>query len=258
MSGIELECNAAIATIWINRPEKRNALTLAMLDELRSIIEQVEADPALRCMVIRGRSGTFCTGIDLAVLAGEARDISAAARKAAEVYNRIHSSPVPSICAIEGFCTGAGFELMLSADIAIASSDSRIGEISMRLGMFAGAGPTYHLPRIIGIRRSKELILSGKMISGVRAAAWGLVNESVDSEAFDQAVTNAATQFTDKPPYQLGLTKSVINAGLDADRHSLMLVERLAFDLTASGADAAEGVSALLEKRKPVWGKRQA
>lgn len=256
MNGITLELNAEIATLWLDRPEKKNALTLEMLDGIAQAIDQAEADTMVKCLIVRGRKGTFCSGIDVGVFPGGPHAISAAAKKAAGVFAKLYHSPVPSICAIEGFCTGAGFELMLSADVAIASATSKIGEISMRLGMFGGAGPIYHLPRILGVRRSKELVLTGKILSGSQAAEWGLINECVDEGGLNEAISQLAAQLTDKPPYQLALTKSVMNAGLDADTHSLMLMERLAFDLTVSGADAAEGLSALMEKRKPNWRPR--
>ncbi|ODU28369.1 enoyl-CoA hydratase/isomerase family protein [Sphingopyxis sp. SCN 67-31] len=253
MIGYAIERSDGVATFWIDRPEKKNSLTLEILDGLDGLIASVQTDDSCNIIVVRGRGGIFSSGFDLSTLSGGPQHTSVAATRAAEVFDRLAHAPIPSIAVIEGMATGAGFELMLATDFAIAETTARIGEFSIRLAMFGGAGPTYRLPSLIGIRRTKDLILGGKLISAGTAYEWGLVNEMADAEALDDTVAGFTGQLLDKSAYQLGLTKSMIAAGYDAASQPLKLLERFAFDLSCSSRDAQEGIASFLEKRKPEW-----
>jgi enoyl-CoA hydratase len=123
----------------------------------------------------------------------------------------------------------------------------------VRRGLFGGAGPIYRLPRMLGIRKAKELMLTGDLLTGAEAKEWGLVNRCAPADQLDECVDNFVAKLADKSPFQMAITKMTVNRSLDADTETLMVMERLAAGVTLNSNDAAEGVAAFLEKRDPVW-----
>jgi enoyl-CoA hydratase len=253
---IQYEVDGPLARIWLNRPHKRNSVSQQLLKELDEARIRAEDDPNVRVIVIRGRGGTFCSGFDLDELQGEFIGTSTAfeiAQRSARVCDAFFRSPKPSISVHEGYTTAGGFEIMINCDFSVAAEDAKIGDFHMRRALFGGAGPIYRLPRILGERRAKELMLTGKLLSGRQAYEWGLVQECVPAEQLDEVVDRFAAELSDKSPFQMALTKSALNRGLDGDVETMMLVERLAVGVTLNSNDAAEGVAAFLEKRDPSW-----
>jgi enoyl-CoA hydratase/carnithine racemase len=253
---IQFERDKDVARVWLNRPWKKNCVTVAILQRLDEIVTEVDADPELRVLVLRGRGGTFCSGFDLDDLKADYIGSTVAyevAELSARICDNLYRMKTPSVSVVEGYATAGGFELMISTDFAIAAADARIGDFHMRRALFGGAGPIYRVPRMIGIRKTKELMLTGKLLSGTEAAAWNLINASAPADELDPAVEEFIGQLTDKSPFQMNITKSAIDRSLDADTESLMLIERLSVGVTLQSEDALEGVSAFLEKREPVW-----
>jgi enoyl-CoA hydratase/carnithine racemase len=146
-----------------------------------------------------------------------------------------------------------GFELMISCDFALATSEARIGDFHIRRALFGGAGPIYRLPRMIGMRRSKELMLTGKLLSGDQCAEWGLVNAAAPQAGFDALIKEFCAPLIDKSPFCMWMTKMAVNRGLDADTNSLITLETMTCNVVHHSEDAKEGVKAFLEKRTPVW-----
>jgi enoyl-CoA hydratase/carnithine racemase len=253
---IQYEVEGHVARIWLNRPHKRNSVSQQLLQELDEARQRAEEDPEVRVMVIRGREGTFCSGFDLDELQGDFIGQTTAyeiAVKSARICDAIFRSPTPSVSVHEGYTTAGGFEIMINCDFSIAAEDALIGDFHIRRALFGGAGPIYRLPRILGERKAKELMLTGKLITGKEAAEWGLANLSAPADKLDATVDEFVSHLADKSPFQMALTKMAVNRGLDADTDSLMVIERLAVGLTLNSHDAAEGVAAFLEKRDPVW-----
>lgn len=253
---IQFERDGNVAQVWLNRPWKKNSVNLEILQRLDEIITEVDADPDLRTLVLRGRGNTFCSGFDLDELKADyvgntvGWDIAVTS---ARICDRLYSMKTPSVAVLEGYTTAGGFELMISCDFAIAADDAKIGDFHIRRALYGGAGPIYRVPRMIGLRKTKELMLTGKLLSGVEAAEWGLVNVHVKAEELDVAVKDFVAQLTDKSPLQMYITKMTIDQSLDASVQSLMVMERLAVGVTLQSEDAKEGVSSFLEKREPVW-----
>ncbi|MBS3693984.1 enoyl-CoA hydratase/isomerase family protein [Rhodococcus sp. NPDC056743] len=253
---ILLEKDGDIARVWLNRPHKKNAVTVELLHRLDEIIVEVDNDPNLKVLVLRGVNNTFCSGFDLDELLSDfigsttAMDVAVLSAK---VCDRLYSMNTPSIAVLEGYVTAGGFELMISCDFAIASDDAKIGDFHIRRALFGGAGPIYRLPRMIGVRKTKELMLTGKLLSGTEAAAFDLINASAPADQLDQTVADFAATLTDKSPFMMKLTKMCIDKGLDADIQSLMVMEHLAVGNALQSEDGKEGVTAFLEKRNPVW-----
>ena len=253
---VQLEKDGEIARVWLNRPHKKNAVTVELLHRLDEIIREVDADPDLRVLILRGREGTFCSGFDLDELLADYVGTTTAMEVAvlsAKVCDRLYSMNTPSVAVLEGYVTAGGFELMISCDFAVSANDAQIGDFHIRRALFGGAGPIYRLPRMIGIRKTKELMLTGKLLSGKEAVDFDLINASAPAEELDELVKDFIAPIIDKSPFAMRLTKMTIDRGLDADIQSLMVMEHLAVGNALQSEDAREGVNAFLEKREPKW-----
>jgi enoyl-CoA hydratase len=253
---VVLEKDGEIARVWLNRPHKKNAVTVELLHRLDEIIREVDSDPDLRVLILRGREGTFCSGFDLDELLADYVGTTTAMEVAvlsAKVCDRLYSMNTPSVAVLEGHVTAGGFELMISCDFAVSADDAQIGDFHIRRALFGGAGPIYRLPRMIGIRKTKELMLTGKLLSGKEAVDFDLINASAPAEELDQLVKDFIAPIIDKSPFAMRLTKMTIDRGLDADIQSLMVMEHLAVGNALQSEDAREGVNAFLEKREPKW-----
>ena len=253
---IQYEALGMVAYIWLNRPHKRNSVSQQLLAELERAVDRAEKDPDVRVMVLRGREGTFCSGFDLDELLGDFAGRTTAidvARESARVCDRIFRSPKPSIAVLEGHTTAGGFEIMLNCDFAVADEDALIGDFHIRRALFGGAGPIYRLPRLVGIRKSKELMLTGKLMTGKEAYEFGLITDYAPADELDACVDRLVAQLADKSPFAMSLTKAALNRGLDADTDTLMVLESVTAGLVLASEDAQEGISAFLNKREAVW-----
>ena len=253
---VVLEKDGEIARVWLNRPHKKNAVTVELLHRLDEIIREVDSDPDIRVLILRGREGTFCSGFDLDELLADYVGTTTAMEVAvlsAKVCDRLYSMNTPSVAVLEGFVTAGGFELMISCDFAVSADEAQIGDFHIRRALFGGAGPIYRLPRMIGIRKTKELMLTGKLLSGREAVDFDLINASAPADELDQLVKDFIAPIIDKSPFAMRLTKMTIDRGLDADIQSLMVMEHLAVGNALQSEDAREGVNAFLEKREPKW-----
>src|ERR687888_1166557 len=183
---IQYEVNDHIATIWLNRPEVKNCVNWELLTQMAERVEEAAEDPDVRVVLFRGRGNTFCAGADLRMLSSEFLSTSSASLKLAEVsaktYDRIHTMSKPTIAVIEGYAVAGGFELAISTDFALIADEAQIGDFHIRRALFGGCGPIYRLPRYIGLRKTKELLLTGKLLSGRECAEWGLANLSAPAE----------------------------------------------------------------------------
>ena len=254
---VQYEVNGPIATIWINRPEVKNCVSPEVLVKLGECGRRAEADERVRAVVFRGRGNTFCAGADLGQLVGpklhSTNESLELAQLSARTYDHFFNMKKPTIAAVEGYAVAGGFELMISCDFALAATTAKIGDFHIRRALFGGAGPIYRLPRYIGLRKAKELMLTGKLLSGVEATEWGLVNECAPPEEFDALIERFCEPLVDKSPFCMWITKMAVNRGMDADTDSLITLETLACNVVHHSEDAKEGVTAFLEKRSPVW-----
>jgi enoyl-CoA hydratase len=254
---IQYEVEDHVATIWLNRPEVRNCVNWELLTQLAAAVERAAADDDVRVVLFRGRAGTFCAGADLNMLNGEflattTKSIELA-QMSARTYDRIFNLPKPTIAVVEGYAVAGGFELMISCDFCIATTDAKIGDFHIRRALFGGAGPIYRLPRYIGLRKAKELMMTGKLLSGQECYEWNLANVAAEPDQLDQAVADFVAPLKDKGALIMHVTKMTANRGLDGDTETLIALETMACNVIHQSADAREGVTAFLEKRDPVW-----
>jgi enoyl-CoA hydratase len=248
------EVNDRIATITLSRPGKRNSMTQKMFAELASAVEKAAGQEGLRVVIIKGDGGTFCAGDDLAELV--ANDLSEVRRFLAGVQDtflRIESLEVPVVAAVEGYALGGGLEIALACDLILSSSDAVVALPETNLGIIPGLGGTIRLPRRVGLGRAKEIIYSGRMVPAVEAADIGLIDAVYPPDEFEEKVMKFALLLASKSPTALALAKSTINRGMDASLETGLALEREAFAYCFALPDAKEGISAFLEKRKPVF-----
>src|SRR6476469_7915928 len=257
---IQYELDGGVATIWLNRPEVKNCVNWDLLTGLGEALERADEDPEVRVVLIRGRGNTFRADADLNMLdsefLGTTNNSVKIAQVSARTFDRAFNLSKPTIAVVEGYAVAGGFELMISCDFCIAAEDARIGDFHIRRALFGGAGPIYRLPRYIGLRKTKELLLTGKLLSGRQAAEWGLANVSAPAEELEQAIADFVAPMKDKSAFTMRITKLAANRGLDGDTETLIALESMTCNVAHQSEDAREGVQALLEKRDPVWRHR--
>src|SRR3954447_21396151 len=254
---IQYEVKDGIAWIWLDRPEVKNCVNWELLMQMGAAVERAEKDDDALAVCFRGRGGTFCAGADLNMLNSEflhttTRSIEIA-QVSARTYDHIFNLRKPTIAVVEGYAVAGGFELMISCDFCIAATDAKIGDFHIRRALFGGAGPIYRLPRYIGLRKAKELMLTGKLLTGQECYEWDLANVAAPPEELDQAVADFVAPLKDKGALIMHVTKMTANRGLDGDTETLIALETMACNVIHQSEDAREGVTAFLEKREPVW-----
>lgn len=246
------EPRPGVVLLRINRPEARNALNLAVRQELASTFDRLAHDPAVRAVVLTGDNKAFVAGADIKAMA----EVGAGALLVAKLHSyweAISRFPKPIIAAVEGYALGGGCELAMHADIIVAGENATFGQPEIKLGVMPGAGGTQRLLRAVGKFKTMLLVLTGDTFSGNEAFAMGLASKVVpDGEALEAALL-IAEKIAAMPPLAVAQIKEVVAAGEDAPLDTALRLERKAFQLLFDTADKKEGVGAFLEKRKPVF-----
>jgi enoyl-CoA hydratase/carnithine racemase len=241
------------ARIVLNRPEKRNALSLALMEELIEALREIERDAATRAIVIEGAGTAFSAGHDL----GEMVDRDAA------FYDRlfdvctvmmetIHRVRQPVIAKVHGIATAAGCQLVASCDLAVAASGTRFATPGVRIGLFCST-PMVPISRAVGRKRALELLLTGDPIDADTACEWGLINRVVPPEELEDAVTELVAKVARSSPLTVRIGKEAFYEQVELDEHGAYELTRSVMTTNAQAGDAQEGMSAFLEKREPTW-----
>jgi len=245
-----------ILQVTLNRPQRANAFTTAMGQELIAVFQALEAAPAsYRCIVLTGAGErAFCAGADLKERNGMTDEQFAAQHYLFERMARaVLACPMPLLGAINGAAFAGGLELALCCDFAYAAETARFALTEVTLGIMPGAGGTQNLPRTIGERRAKEVILTGRPFSAADALAWGMVNQLHPAPELLPAVLETARMIAANAPLSVRQAKKAITQGLQMDRASGMLFEIEAYYQLIPTADRTEGIAAFNEKRQPKF-----
>jgi enoyl-CoA hydratase/carnithine racemase len=243
-----------ILQVTLNRPERANAFTSTMGEEILQVFQALEADPAAyRCVVLTGAGNrAFCAGADLKERNGMTDEQFSRQHYLFERMARaVLACPMPLLGAVNGAAFAGGLELALCCDFLYASETARFALTEVTLGIMPGAGGTQNLPRTIGERRAKEVILTGKPFSAQDALAWGMVNKLYPAEEVLAAVLDTAQAIAANAPLSVRQAKKSITQGLQMDRASGMLFEIEAYYQLIPTEDRSEGIRAFNEKRKP-------
>jgi enoyl-CoA hydratase len=243
--------------VAIDRPEVRNALDTATRASLVAALDWAASADEVGVVVITGRGGeAFASGADLSEPA--AVDPLAVRRSLAgpRVYDAVATCPRPVIAMVDGYCLGGGCELALSADLRVASTRARLGQPEVRLGLIPGGGATQRLPRMIGPGAAMRLILTGEVVDGVEAHRLGLVDVVVPAEQLEEATRTLAASIAVHPADALALAKEAVRASLELGLSAGLARERDLLALALASPDAAEGVAAFRERRRPRFPSR--
>ncbi len=241
-----------VLLLRLNRPDRRNALSTPLLTDVAEVLARADADPAIRVVVVGGSPKVFAAGADIDELA---RSSSADAVESPRylAWQTIRGVSKPLIAAVEGWCLGAGMELLMCCDIAVAGTGARFGQPETNLGIIPGAGGTATLTRLVGRARAMHLVLLGEAISAAAAHDYGLIAEVVETGgALDRALALAAT-LAGRPPLAVREAKASIRDAALLSENDHILAERARFVRLLSSNDKAEGIAAFREKRPPAW-----
>jgi len=245
-----------IARITLDRPAQLNAISPELLEDLDRACVLVEGDASVRVVTLTAAGRAFCAGADLRAV----RELSPdAARWSAfmgvwhRVFDRIEALRVPVIAGVHGLALAGGLELVLVADLVVADEAARLGDQHANFGLVAGGGGSQRLPRLIGARRAKELMLLGGWLGAAEALAWGLVNRVAPAGTVSAVVEEIAATLAAGSASANRTVKALVNRAFDAELGEGLALERRLVALHMRSADAAEGLRAFAEKRKPVF-----
>jgi enoyl-CoA hydratase/carnithine racemase len=248
---VRVERRDPAVTIWIDRQAKMNTMTVAMRNEFPAIFRDLDADDAVRVLVIRGAGGkAFSAGGDVAEFLTLA---PADLEQWGDTLTSAERCRKPVIAAIDGYTMGAGLELAVACDFRIATRHSEFAFPEVRLGMIPGSGGTQRALRLMGMSRAKLFMLTGQRISAERAEAWGLITQAVADDGLDAAVQALTDELAARPPLALRTLKMVLNRGAEAPLDTALELERKAYAWLRSTHDYEEGVRAFLEMRPPEY-----
>jgi enoyl-CoA hydratase len=246
------ERDGQVGICVLNRPERRNALSTALLEELVAALDTFDADPEVRAIVIRGEGPAFAAGADLDELA-QMSGVEFLGSRRAELWSALQRRATPTIAACHGWALGGGCELALACDIVIAAGDAKFGLPETGLGLIPGAGGTQRLVRVAGKSVAMEVILAGRMLSGEEAAAMGLAARCVPADQLVETALATAQEVARRAPVAQRLARDAVLRALDMPLEAGLELERRAFCLARESADADEGIAAFREKRKPQF-----
>ena len=238
-----------VAVLRVNRPEVRNALDLATVRELTAALGALSVDDEVGAIVITGAGdAVFVSGADINDIRARSRNDGLAAINST-LFAAIDKCPKVTIAAVNGLALGGGCELALSCDLRVAAAHAKFGQPEVGLGIIPGAGATQRLPRIIGLGRAKQLILTGDAIDAQKALDWGLVSAVVPADELAAHALALAEKVLARGPLAIRLAKLALNASARVDLDSGLLIETLAQAICFESSDKQEGTTAFLEKR---------
>jgi enoyl-CoA hydratase/carnithine racemase len=245
--------DGAVATIQLNRPQKKNSFNAQMRQEMENLLHDLARKAEFRAVIITGSDGIFCAGADIGEMGGIANAESSYhhAREFQILFDQVESLPQPVIAAVSGYALGGGCELAIAADFRIASETARFGLPEIKIGAFPGGGGTQRLTRLIGVAKAKEMILTGDPITAQEALAIGLVMKVTSKEKYLEEASSFAAKLAALPRLALQASKMLINRSQEVDLATGLEFEARTFGGIAHTHDLAEGTKAFLEKRKP-------
>jgi enoyl-CoA hydratase/carnithine racemase len=252
MSDVRVERRDAVGLVTLDRPEKRNALSPEVLEQLASAVEDLDRDEQVQCIVIAGSDEVFAAGADIKAMSERSfQDVIA--RSTTSYWQRIAASRTPLIAAVSGWALGGGCELALMCDMIVASETAEFGQPEITLGIIPGGGGTQRLARVMGKQRAMELVLTGRRIDANEAHALGIVNLVAANGKWLERAIELAEVVARRPPVAAKLAKQALLAADEMGLAAGLQYERRLYELAMATEDRVEGMQAFLEKRRPEF-----
>jgi enoyl-CoA hydratase/carnithine racemase len=244
-----------VTRITLNRPDRRNALSLEALGALDAALAAVPAES--RVVVLGGAGAAFSAGHDLGEMIDRPADFYTALFDACvAVMERIHRIPQPVIARVHGTATAAGCQLVAACDLAVASEEASFATPGVKIGLFCST-PMVPVSRAVGRKRAMEMLLTGEPIDASTAAEWGLINRVVPANALDNEIDALVAQITRYSGRVIGIGKEAFHSQMELDEHRAYDLTKAVMTANARMADAQEGMGAFLEKRQPHWADQE-
>ena len=242
-----------LGIITLNRPERRNALSLDLMLELIRCLDEFAADPSVRAIILAASGKVFSSGHDLSEMVGRSvTDYRRLFDVCTELMAKIQSIPHPVIAQVQGVATAAGCQVVATCDLAIASDQAAFATPGVKIGLFCTT-PMVALSRAIGRKRAMEMLLTGKLVDAGTAADWGLVNRVVPASQLESATRELACTIAQASSFTVALGKQAYYAQIDLDQPKAYAYAKEVMTLNSLAHDAQEGISAFLEKREACW-----
>jgi 2-(1,2-epoxy-1,2-dihydrophenyl)acetyl-CoA isomerase len=263
MSNQELltEIEGGVARITFNRPEARNALTSGMVGRMAEFLAECEHRDDVRCIVMTGAGGHFMAGGDVKGFAGalhappaeRSTDFEARARSAMLVFTLLQRMPKPVVAKVRGAVAGASVGWVAASDFVFVSEDAIFLVAHIALGTSPDGAVTWHLPRMVGLRKAKEMCLLGDRLSATDAVTTGLANRVVPDDQLDEETEKLISRLANGPTLAIGATKVLLNQSAENSQATQMELEARSFGACAATADFEDGIRSFVDKRKPVF-----
>ena len=263
MTFISTEQDGTVAVVTIDHPPV-NALSAALLEELESELDRLDADPETRAVVLRGAGEkAFVAGADISEFpslresgARAGSGEGGSARGIQKLGARMDAADTPFVAAVHGWCLGGGLELAMACDIRVASEDARLGQPEIKLGLIPGGGGTQRLPRLVGVGRALLLNMGGEPIDARTAYEWGLVEKVVPGDQLLDTAVEIGRTFAARSPHAVAVLRELARTTRDLSLEEGLRREAEAFRRCLASEDGQEGVAAFLEKREPQFSGR--
>jgi enoyl-CoA hydratase/carnithine racemase len=250
---VKVERRDEAAIVTLNRPQRRNALSLGMMQELIVVLDEIAADTSARAVVLAAEGPVFSSGHDLTEMTGQTiNEYRRLFEVCTNLMEKVQSIPQPVIAQVQGLATAAGCQLVATCDMAVASDEAAFATPGVKIGLFCTT-PMVALTRAIGRKRAMEMLLTGRRVDAATAAEWGLVNRVVSAGKLPEAASELAGQVAAASNFTVGLGKRAFYAQIDLDQPKAYAYAKEVMSLNALADDAQEGIGAFLDKRVACW-----
>jgi 2-(1,2-epoxy-1,2-dihydrophenyl)acetyl-CoA isomerase len=252
-----IERRDGLLTITLNRPQRKNAISAAMWNELDAVFAEAEVDPGVRAVVLTGADGNFSAGADLSGeesngLTGHGPQLVLhEMRIVGRIIGRLQRLPKPTIAAVDGVAVGVALGLALACDLVVATDRARFIEIFVKRGLALDGGTSWTIPQLVGARRAKQMAFFGDTLDAATASEWGLINEVVSPDALAETARDWGLRLAAGPTTALSLMKAQIDASATSTFEQALEGEARAQHIVYTTKDMEEGITAYLERREP-------
>ena len=250
---ISIAHEGPVAIVTLNRPQRRNALSLELMLELLASLDQLGRNREVRAVILAAAGKVFCSGHDLSEMTG--RDINEYRRifdVCSELMMKLQAIPQPVIAEVQGIATAAGCQLVAACDLAVAAEEAAFATPGVKIGLFCTT-PMVALTRAIGQKRALQMLLTGEMVDAQTAAGWGLVNQVVPCAELPAATRRMAAKVAEASSLVVAIGKQAFYTQIDLDQVKAYAYAKEVMSMNALALDAQEGISAFLGKRSPCW-----